>query len=367
MKKQKYKIGLYCLLMISIFCIVFFSAIFINRKVITTRYAFTDLYQQSSKVILFIGDGMGENHIEVAKEFLDKKMVFENFSYQGKMSTFSKSLFLPTDSAASATALATGTKVKNGSVSKKEDKNLEIITEYVKKLDKGVGIVTTDSLVGATPAAFSSHANNRSDTKDIIEGQINSNIDLFLGAGVASYASYKEVFVEKNYLFTNDFGELSVEDEKIFGVFEEISNYNHQDTKPTLPKLVSFAIDFMEANFSNGYFLLVEAAHIDKMSHAKDILKMISYLDELNNAVDEATKKTINQDDIAIIVTADHETGKLAIPNGQDINSHLYKSKSHTKRKVKFFIQLPNNQKIQRFPSQIDNTDIYKICYQLIS
>lgn len=71
-------------------------------------------------------------------------MIFESFDYQGYMTTFSNAIFSPTDSAAAATAMATGQKVNNGEISKHKNENLLTISEYAKSLNKGIGIVTTD-------------------------------------------------------------------------------------------------------------------------------------------------------------------------------------------------------------------------------
>lgn len=61
--------------------------------------------------------------------------------------------------------------------------------------------------------------------------------------------------------------------EKVFGCFKEIVNYQHQNDTPTLVNLVAFAINFMESKYPEGYFLMIEAAHIDKMMTSKKFLK----------------------------------------------------------------------------------------------
>lgn len=122
----------------------FFVIMFVHRRDIVRRNSFDNLQQKAEKVILCIGDGMGENHIEIGKKYLNQKMIFESFDYQGYMTTFSNAIFSPTDSAAAATAMATGQKVNNGEISKHKNENLLTISEYVKSLNKGIGIVTTD-------------------------------------------------------------------------------------------------------------------------------------------------------------------------------------------------------------------------------
>ena len=111
---------------------------------------------------------MGENHIKISSLFLDVEPIFNSFNKDGYVTTFSKNLFIPTDSAAAATALATGKKVNNKEIAYHKGEYIDSISDYAKSQGYGVGIVTTDSLAGATPAAFSSNASNRSNTDEII-------------------------------------------------------------------------------------------------------------------------------------------------------------------------------------------------------
>lgn len=144
MKRKLQKIGYFCLISSMIVFIGFFVIMFVHRRDIVRRNSFDNLQQKAEKVILCIGDGMGENHIEIGKKYLNQKMIFESFDYQGYMTTFSNAIFSPTDSAAAATAMATGQKVNNGEISKHKNENLLTISEYAKSLNKGIGIVTTD-------------------------------------------------------------------------------------------------------------------------------------------------------------------------------------------------------------------------------
>lgn len=367
MKKNIKRFFIISLMIIPI-VLVSFLGIIIRRKINTTKNSFNFLNNQSDKVILFIGDGMGENHLKVASSYLNKDLFINSFKDQGYVTTYSNSIFSPTDSAAAATSLATGKKVNNKEVSKHHNKNLFTISEYVKSLNKGVGIITTDSLSGATPACFSSHAQNRNDEDDIISNQAISNIDLFLGAGKASYDKYKNTFIEKGYTYIESYANLNVSSNKIIASFEKISNYTSYDLAPTLENLVEFAINYMEFNYPNGYFLMIEGAHIDKESHKNNIYSMIEYLDEFDNSIKLASSMTSNVDNCSIIVTADHETGNLKYTGTEKIDNSLYTRKSHSSKNVKYFINFKLKDNISySLPNKIDNTDIYKICKALLT
>ena len=81
---------------------------------------------------------MGQNHIKNTELFLDKKLFFTSIDKMGTVNTYSKNTFWPTDSAASATAMATGKKVYNTFVASNFGKPIKSISEYVK--DKNMGV-----------------------------------------------------------------------------------------------------------------------------------------------------------------------------------------------------------------------------------
>ncbi len=368
-KKQK---ALKIVLIAIISCIFTASIVFAILAIVnanTPKHDYKDALPTKNKVILFIGDGMGENHIEIAKTYLGRNMCFDGFTYNGYVTTASKELFSPTDSAAAATALATGQKVNNGAIARENGKNITSITELSKAKNIGVGIVTTDSLFGATPAGFSAHANNRGDVKEIIESQLLSNIDIFLGAGVDKYLPYKTQFESKGYLFTNSFSNLNLKANKVFGTFSSIANGKSTNETPTLEELTEFAVNFLEEKYPDGYFLMVEGAHIDKMSHKNKMLEMIEYLDEFDKSIAFCRQKFANDRDMALIVTADHETGNLQKFSGtkQDINDSLFTNDNHSNQDVRYYIQLCGiKQAISDMPQKIDNTDIFRICSQFM-
>ncbi len=335
---------------------------------------FSALNSCANKTVLFIGDGMGEAHITTTAAYYDKQMHMRSFAISGQVTTYSNSIFTPTDSAAAASAMATGQKYDNKEVSRHDGVDIQTITEYAKSLGYGVGIVTTDSLTGATPAAFSSHANKRGDSADIVAGQIESGIDLLLGAGKDFYLGYQTQFEAKNYKFCTSYADLSGDNGKIIASFASIVATNGTDSEPTLEMLTTFAINYFENNFPAGYFLMIEGAHIDKNSHNKNIQGMMSYLNSFDESIRIVDEKIASQNGTALIVTADHETGGLAY-NGEEkdsINNSLYKQNGHTAANVPYFVKLSPKEAIGTiqsdvFPNVIDNTDIFRLCKAIIT
>ena len=339
-----------------------------DRQNQLNKYDFAKYANFASKTVLFIGDGMGENHIKNAEIYNGATTYISSLTTHGLVTTFSNSVVAPTDSAAAASALACGKKFDNKEVSRHNGVDVKNISEYAKEKGLGVGIVTTDSLSGATPACFSSHANNRGDTSDIVSGQINSNVDLFLGAGKDTYANYKSQFESKGYTFASDYSALSTENTKIVGSFESVPANEGSNAAPTLEMLTSFAIDFFETHFASGYFLMIEGAHIDKKSHANEILPMIEYLTSFDNSVKYVANVFEPQNDTAIIVTADHETGGLKLAtNKEGIKNSLYTRGGHSSKNVPFFAKFSaNRESLITLPDKLDNTDIFKLCKALL-
>lgn len=342
------------------------SAVLIDRNLSQNRNDFSAYTGLASKTVLFIGDGMGENHIKNTEIYYGENMFMNSFNTKGYASTFSNSLLSPTDSAAAASALATGKKFNNKEVSRHNGENITTITELAKQKGYGVGIITTDSLSGATPACFSSHANKRGDEDEIISGQAISDIDLFFGAGIGAYQSNQAKFEENNYTFLTDFSEINTNSDKIIASFSKVVSTDGTNQTPTLEMLTSAAIKFFEKKFPNGYFLMIEGAHIDKRSHDNNILSMMKYLKSFDQSIKIASDTLAQQSSVAIFITADHETGGLSVAaNKEAISNSLYTRSGHSSRNVPFYFWLSDVQPIN-FPTKIDNTDVFKLCKALL-
>lgn len=343
----------------------------LHRINLSTRYNFSYLTGGANKVILFVGDGMGDEHIKVTEAYYEKEIFFKSFEKRGHVSTASLDVLKSTDSSSTATAMATGKKVHNKEISTLNSKQLPSISEYLNEQEIGVGLVTTDFLYSQTIAAYSTHTTDEENTEDIINQQINSSIDLFLGSGRNIYSKYRLDFNQKGYYYYNDYKEIDTNNSKIIGVFDELADQKTNNTIPTLDILTKIAVEFMEKNFPNGYFLVIECGHIDKIIHNANIFEMMEYLENFDKAVKETFDFLKNDESAAIIVTATHETGGLRY-NGElkdDINSmDLITYDGHTLVDVPYYIYFSNPEVNKYFlPEIIDNTDIYKICKALLS
>lgn len=129
---------------------------------------------KAKNVILFIGDGMGDSEITSARNYLygagGRLPGLDALPYTGSYTHFSlkndNGAIKPnyvTDSAASATAWATGTKTYNGAVAVDlAGRALPHLVELAKKQGLRTGNVTTSEVQDATPAAIAAHVSTRS-------------------------------------------------------------------------------------------------------------------------------------------------------------------------------------------------------------
>lgn len=294
---------------------------------------------QIQNVIVVIGDGMGENHILNAIDYFDldtPTFIQDQTGYIG-----TNSLSGTTDSAAGGTALATGRKVVNGNVAQLQGKDLEQITTIAQAAGMKTGVVTTDTLDGATPASFSAHANNRGATAQIVNTQATSGIDLMLGRFSSEYTNRSSLFKGQNYTLVTDEESLlqSKEAEKLIGVLPHIDSQYilGNETDFQLHEMTEFAIDYLEND--NGFFLMIEGAYIDKHSHSNRFHDAMSETRSLIDTI-EYLYEYASDGKTAIFITADHETGGLQRTMEDSApGNYLYTCGDHTPTPVPLFIK----------------------------
>lgn len=290
-----------------------------------------DLSTPAGNIILFIGDGMGSEHLKAAR-WLNGPLFLDGMLYESMTMTASFDGQI-TDSAAAATALATGIKTDNGIVGL--DINLHELTtilEDAKNLGKSVGLVTTVQIAHATPAAFAAHVESRAMMNEIALQFIGAGVDVLFGGGEDEFlpdtlnGCYAESgerndghnliaeAIDAGYTYVCDYSSFNALDPenvtRVLGLFADegmIRPYS-----PALSEMTQKAINILSKN-PNGFFLMVEGGQIDWASHSNDAVNAINDTIGLDDAVNVAkTYSTIDQDTL-IIVTSDHETGGMNV------------------------------------------------------
>ena len=257
----------------------------------------TEYYVSASyctNVILMIGDGMGFNHVQMALDNGLDQFYAELLDVQGSAITRSQSVLNGdanyTDSAASATALATGYKTINGYLGVDSNNNsVKNVRELAYEAGAQTAIVTTDTITGATPAGFLCHHNDRNGSS-ILQSQIT--------------ALEKEGKV--------DYTAGSVGDNLTTEARKALKTISDTDS---------------------AFFMMLEGAYIDKVSHSNDYLACIKNVIRFNDAIAYCLMFAMCHPGTAVIVTADHECGQLNEDSAAKYG-YSYTSGSHSNRDV---------------------------------
>ncbi len=320
-------------------------------------------------VILLIGDGMGPEQIKAAGMYLTGQsgtLSFEALTQQGFVTTHSASAAI-TDSAAAATAMATGYKVNNGVISMAFPGNgseYQTLLEIYKARGARTGLVTSDAMTGATPAGFGAHEPSRSNTTQIASDYLNQTRPNVLLGGGGSGMSVSAATSAGYTVVTDRAGMLAVNTGSVaylsgqFGSGSMPYEYDGLGTLPHLHEMAATALDIVD-NDPDGFFLMIEGSNIDHAGHANDINRNVFETIEFHNTVQTVLNWAAGRTDTLIIVTADHETGGLTViqNNGQgQFPTVTWSTTGHTATNVRISATGPNADCIS---GTIDNTQIF--------
>ena len=366
---------------------------------------YPDSEMRAKNVILMIGDGMGEQHIEAGNIYRSNKLNMERFAVIGEVMTRSLTPGA-TDSAAAATAMATGVKTYNRRISYKDGKNLETVAELAKAAGKKVGMVVTKPVTDATPAAFLSHAKGRDDSESIARQLVDFNADILFGLTADAMDALKAEIPTAERALCTTFDEINASgSEQIYGLLED--GAIQTAGSDTLSSLTSTALTKLSQNNENGFLLIVEGSKIDTASHDNDMEAMLAELNAFDAAVNTCRNWAQANGETVVMVTADHETGGLEIPKFDNTDANAAKQEArealidyessdkwftrtgHTSANVNYFIYATGSEIAQKssdrnssdkteyleikydelmdIPDEIDNTDIFRLVCQWLS
>jgi alkaline phosphatase len=346
----------------------------------------------AKNIIYMIADGSGYNHYLATDYYQFGEtglQPFEQFPFQFAMSTYPApwpnagcdgydpakawSIFnyvqtykikCTTDSAAAATALATGAKTLSGYLGVDPDKKpLVNLTQTAESKGLSTGVITTVPLSHATPAGFTAHNSNRNDYVNIGKEMIlQTGVDVIMGAGnpfpnadgCPATASFQYVGGQSTWdalvagtaggdadgdgvadpwtliQERSQFQALAWGDtpKRLIGVpyaaetlqQDRCGNVNAdpfvvplRENVPTLPEMTRAALNVLDNN-PKGFFLMVEGGAVDYAAHAHQPGRMIEERIDFNNAVGAVldwVQQNSNWGETLLVVAADHETGYL--------------------------------------------------------
>lgn len=354
---------------ILVFLLFAFSLIYscINNNKINSIEQLENASNPNKKIkniIYMIGDGMGENHIIAGEIYKGQKLNIQRIKNKSKVITSSTEEV--TDSAAAATALATGYKTNNGLIGKDQYGNdVENLIEYTNKMGMKTGIVCTQILNHATPAAFSVHNVSRYNYYGIARAQIESCVDLMFGGGSKYFSKYESEMLENNFEWVNNLLELENvnKENKVIGTFANES-ISEEKYRVSLKNLTQEALYRLENE--KGFFLMVEGSDIDSYSHQLNMEKTLNEIIDFDEAVKVAKEYVDKNPDTLLIVTADHETGGInlnGITSAHQLTDSLFMSDDHTSENVLIYAYGAGAEELTQH-TLIDNTSICKFIKQ---
>ena len=313
----------------------------------------------AKNVVLFIGDGMTLPMLTAARLLLqsgDRSQTLPTDSFSATGTAFTHSLeSIVSDSAAGASALNTGHHTVNGATGAYPDATtgtshydtdnprVETLAEYLRReMGFKVGVVTTASVLDATPAGVWGHGSNRTRYTTLALQGLEMQPDVLLGGGYRWFDPTVNAWQEENYAqdpevlkrYTDAGYSVLRTDEhlrrhaadatagsKTLGLFADKAMLTEKDRvvatppasgQPSLSTMTTAAVEMLTKGDDDRFYLMVEAANIDKAAHACDSARMLSEALALQRAIAD-TQEMLRQkgllDDTLLVVTSDHGTG----------------------------------------------------------
>ena len=321
-------------------------------------------------VVLLIGDGMGLDQVSAAWIDAPDDFVFEQFSVIGFQKTTSSDN-LVTDSGAGATAMATGVKTYNSAIGIGPDSSrLTNIVELAAAKGLATGVVATSSLSHATPAGFLAHRRLRGQVEQIAADVATAPVDVLIGGGERYF---NQRFDGRDLLDTLRARRFAVyptgsralrridpdENEKLAYFTSTREPVSALGGRQYLPRAAELAMRRLRARSPKGYFLLIEGSQIDWAGHQNDGAMLLGELWDFQATIWAVLKQAREQgDDTLVIVTADHETGGLALGKGSKWKHPTldFSTKKHTADLIPVFATGPG---AEAFGGIYENTAIF--------
>lgn len=289
-------------------------------------------------VIYMIGDGMGPAYLtayryyqhQLAESQQQTTLPIANTIFDdlltGMASTYPDDDTLVTDSAAGATALATGVKSFNGAISvNRQHIPIGTMMQLAKQLGKANGIVASSQVNHATPAAFVSHNVSRRNYNAIADMYFDYRIngkpvaDVILGGGTDYFVREDRdlvaEFKKEGYQYADNWQQLSSLTQKPAialldktGLPAALNSAQPQQ----LATLTTKALQLLSPA-DKGFVLMIEGSQIDWCGHDNDIACAMAEMHDFAQAVAVAKAYVDANPDTLLIITADHETGGMSL------------------------------------------------------
>ena len=275
-------------------------------------------------MVIFVADGLGFAQLSLAMQMHSEQALWQRFSATGWHQPNPQLALIITDSAGSATALATGTSTLNESVGVDENgKRLDNVFELATERGYRTGVVTDSYVWDATPAGFTVHAKSRDDAAVLLDALSESQLDVLIGElkspGKGSIPDRKST----EALFKKRFSLLDVTasnadsfaGKPIVGLFHK-GQIASQDSAPSLKHLTSLALNAL-ASYDEPFLLLLETEELDSAGHWSNETRLQKGLVAMQDAVAVVFEFLEQHPNTLFVFTSDHETGGLILKSSR--------------------------------------------------
>ncbi len=323
--------------------------------------------KKPKNVILMVGDGMGLSQVSASVYFKDSPSNFEQFPVVGLIKII-------TDSAAGATAFASGIKTYNGAVGVAPDStSVSTIPEILNTRGYVSGVVATSSITHATPACFYAHVPSRGMHEKIASQLVNSDIQFFAGGGIDYFARRSDSINLIETLKTKGFAvdTISMPAQATNGKMAillagDAIKPQVKGGSSFLPEASMLAINNLSQN-KGGFFLMIEGSQIDWGGHGNDADYLIGELLDFDKTIGQVLEFAKKNPETLVVVTADHETGGFTLSSdGSNYNKIVptFSTGGHSGTMIPVFAIGPG---AEDFSGIYENTEIYHKIMALIS
>ncbi|NNE29244.1 MAG: alkaline phosphatase [Saprospiraceae bacterium] len=320
-------------------------------------------------IILCIGDGMGLGQITGGLYSNSNKLELERFPVIGLHKNHASNKLI-TDSAAAATAFSCGKKTYNGAIGVDSEKRpCKTVLEMAQEKGMATGLVTTSTIVHATPASFAAHQPQRRMYEEIALDMSDSGVDYMVGGGKKFFDRRED---ERDLLeemrnagytisdyFEEDFSKTKIPLQGKFGFLTADNDpLPLSQGRKYFKRAALSALPFLHSRSDNGFFLMIEGAQIDWGGHSNEGDYIVSELLEFDEILGKVLDFAAREGNTLVVVTADHETGGYSIIGESKMDSLEVKFTTgyHSATMVPVFAYGPGS---EEFSGIYDNTAIF--------
>jgi alkaline phosphatase len=320
-------------------------------------------------IILLIGDGTGLSQLYAAYTANAGQLTLFNLKHTGWVHTRSADAYC-TDSAAGASAYATGQKTDNRKIGVAPDHTpLPQLPKQLQEAGYRTGVITSVNIGDATPAAFYAQVPERDQIREIVSSMYQAPLHLLAGEGDALLELFGESFdtlrAKGSQLLTDRIRVDSDSNQVVIFPSDTFKADSSKASRQAFPNLLEDALTFLHQP-DKPFFLVAESGRVDGGGHSNDMKMTVDEALSLDAAVARALHFIDAHPETLLIVLADHETGGLSLLDGNLEEGWVlghFSTNDHTGVAIPCFAYGAG---AEQFTGTLDNTAIHNRIVQLL-